>query len=183
MATDRILVHASILPAFTEALQKALAAGAAASALPPTLVNTASKTRVEALINSAISAGAHFISGSADSIPTDSGVRMAPAVLGGVKEDMALWQEESFASVAACMPFDAEDEAIRLANGSGYGLSASVFTEDLRRGLAMARRIQSGYVAECSRPRFPFGFGLGWIRWICGSVVLTCFAGRFILIV
>ncbi|KAJ5511166.1 Aldehyde dehydrogenase N-terminal [Penicillium expansum] len=146
MATDRILVHASILPAFTEALQKALAAGAAASALPPTLVNTASKTRVEALINSAISAGAHFISGSADSIPTDSGVRMAPAVLGGVKEDMALWQEESFASVAACMPFDTEDEAIRLANGSGYGLSASVFTEDLRRGLAMARRIQSGAV-------------------------------------
>ncbi|KAF7517483.1 hypothetical protein PCG10_001161 [Penicillium crustosum] len=146
MATDRILVHTSILPAFTEALQKALAAGAAASALPPTLVNTASKTRVEALIANAVSAGAHFISGSADSVPTDSGVRMAPAVLGGVKEDMALWQEESFASVAACMPFDSEDEAIRLANGSGYGLSASVFTEDLRRGLAMARRIQSGAV-------------------------------------
>ncbi|KGO78322.1 Aldehyde dehydrogenase, N-terminal [Penicillium italicum] len=146
MATDRILVHTSILPAFTEALQKALAAGAAASALPPTLVNTASKTRVEALIASAVSAGANFISESADSIPTDSGVRMAPAVLGGVREDMALWQEESFASVAACMPFDSEDEAIRLANGGGYGLSASVFTEDLRRGLAMARRIQSGAV-------------------------------------
>ncbi|KXG52135.1 Aldehyde/histidinol dehydrogenase [Penicillium griseofulvum] len=146
MATDRILVHTSILPAFIEALQKALAAGAAASALPPTLVNTASKARVEALIANAISAGAHFISGSADSIPTDSGVRMAPAVLGGVKEDMALWQEESFASVAACMPFDTEEEAIRLANGSGYGLSASVFTEDLRRGLAMAKRIQSGAV-------------------------------------
>ncbi|KAJ5472177.1 hypothetical protein N7530_006178 [Penicillium desertorum] len=146
MATDRILVHSSILPAFTEALQKALAAGAAASDLPPTLVNTASKTRVEALIASAVSAGAHFISGSADSVPTDSGVRMAPAVLGGVKEDMALWQEEAFASVAACMPFDSEDEAIRLANGSGYGLSASVFTEDLRRGLAIAKRIQSGAV-------------------------------------
>ncbi|KAJ5278283.1 hypothetical protein N7524_004436 [Penicillium chrysogenum] len=146
MATDRILVHSSILPAFTEALQKALAAGAAASDLPPTLVNTASKTRVEALIANAVSAGAHFISGSADSVPTDSGVRMAPAVLGGVKEDMALWQEESFASVAACMPFDSEDEAIRLANGSGYGLSASVFTENLRKGLAMAKRIQSGAV-------------------------------------
>ncbi|KUM59475.1 hypothetical protein ACN42_g7657 [Penicillium freii] len=146
MATDRILVHASILPSFTDALQTALAAGAAASALPPTLVNTASKTRVEALIADAVSAGAHFISGSADSIPTDSGVRMVPAVLGGVKEDMALWQEESFASVAACMPFNSEDEAIRLANGSGYGLSASVFTEDLRKGLAMARRIQSGAV-------------------------------------
>ncbi|KAJ5766193.1 uncharacterized protein N7511_003809 [Penicillium nucicola] len=148
MATDRILVHTSILPAFTEALQKALAAGAAAASQPPTLVNTASKSRVEALIASAIAAGAHFISGSDIPFPTspDAGVRMAPAVLGGVKEEMALWQEESFASVAACMPFDSEDEAIRLANGSGYGLSAAVFTEDLRRGLAMAKRIQSGAV-------------------------------------
>ncbi|KAJ5625502.1 hypothetical protein N7510_001811 [Penicillium lagena] len=147
MATDRILVHSSIAPAFIEALKSALAAGANASPLPPTLVNTASKSRVEALISNALASGAHFISGSAEiKLPADSGVRMAPAVLGGVKEDMALWQEEAFASVAACMVFDKEDEAIRLANGSGYGLSASVFTEDLRKGLAMAKRLQSGAV-------------------------------------
>lgn len=145
MATDRILVHASIAPAFAEALQQALAAGAEASALPPTLVNTASKTRVEALVSNAVAAGAHFISGSAETkVSSDAGVRLAPTILGGVKEDMAVWQEESFASVAAFMVFETEDEAIRLANGSGYGLSASVFTEDLRKGLAMAKRIQSG---------------------------------------
>lgn len=69
---------------------------------------------------------------------------MAPAILGGVKEEMPVWQEEAFASIAACMTFESEEEAIRLANGSGYGLSASVFTEDLRRGLAMAKKIQSG---------------------------------------
>ncbi|KAJ5157788.1 uncharacterized protein N7482_008888 [Penicillium canariense] len=147
MATDRILVHSSIVPTFTAALKTALAAGASASALPPTLVNTASKTRVEALVSSAVAAGAHFISGSADSqLPANSGVRMAPAILGGVREDMPVWQEEAFASVAACMVFESEDEAVRLANSSGYGLSASVFTEDLRRGLAMAKRIQSGAV-------------------------------------
>ncbi|KAJ5290956.1 hypothetical protein N7478_000207 [Penicillium angulare] len=147
MATDRILVHSTIAPAFIEALQKALASGADASSLPPTLVNTASKSRVESLISSAVASGAHFISGSAETkVPSDSGVRMAPSILGGVKEDMSLWQEESFASVAACMIFDSEDEAIRLANSSGYGLSASVFTEDLRKGLAMAKRIQSGAV-------------------------------------
>lgn len=145
MATDRILVHSSIAPTFIDALKNALAAGADASALPPTLVNTASKTRVEALISNAISAGAHFISGSGNTtVPADAGVRMAPAILGGVKADMALWQEEAFASVAACMIFETEDEAIRLANSSGYGLSASVFTEDLRKGLGMAKRIQSG---------------------------------------
>ncbi|KAJ5818793.1 hypothetical protein N7474_004384 [Penicillium riverlandense] len=147
MATDRILVHSSIAPAFIDALKSALAAGAEASPLPPTLVNTASKTRVEALISNALAGGAHFISGSAETkLPADSGVRMAPAVLGGIKEEMALWQEEAFASMAACMVFEEEDEAIRLANGSGYGLSASVFTEDLRKGLAMAKRLQSGAV-------------------------------------
>lgn len=149
MATDRILVHSSIAAAFIDALKSALAAGAEASSLPPTLVNTASKTRVEALISNALAGGAHFISGSADiNLPADSGVRMAPAVLGGVREEMALWQKEAFASVAACMIFDNEDEAIRLANGSGYGLSASVFTEDLRKGLAIAKRLQSGYVVN-----------------------------------
>ena len=69
---------------------------------------------------------------------------MAPAILGGVTEEMALWQEEAFASVAAFMEFESEEEAVRLANGSGYGLSASVFTEDLRKGFAIAMKLQSG---------------------------------------
>ncbi|KAJ5623802.1 Aldehyde dehydrogenase N-terminal [Penicillium lagena] len=156
MATDRILVHSSIALAFTEALKASLA-GADPSALPPTLVNTASKNRVEALVSSAAASGAHFISGSAETkIPTDAGVRLAPAILGGVKEDMAVWQEEAFASVAACMAFETEDEAIHLANSSGYGLSASVFTEDLRRGLAMAKKIQSGMTIH-DEPVLPHG--------------------------
>ncbi|KAJ5698654.1 hypothetical protein N7462_000659 [Penicillium macrosclerotiorum] len=146
MATDRILVHSDIAPSFIAALQQALAS-APADTLPPTLVNIASKARVDTLISTAVAAGAHFLSGSADApLPVDAGVRMAPTILGGVSEDMALWQEEAFASVAACMTFESEDEAIRLANGSGYGLSASVFTEDLRRGLKMAKKLQSGAV-------------------------------------
>ncbi|CAI7597676.1 unnamed protein product [Penicillium manginii] len=101
------------------------------------------------LLTNALASGAHFISGSTPAdvdatLPSGCGVRMAPAILGGVSEDMPVWQEEAFASVAACMTFDSEEEAVRLANGSGYGLSASVFTEDLRRGFALARRIQSG---------------------------------------
>jgi acyl-CoA reductase-like NAD-dependent aldehyde dehydrogenase len=147
MATDRILVHSSIAAEFTTALKQALATWTSSSTLPPTLVNIASKTRVQNLISNALAAGAHFISGSADTnnpLPADAGVRMAPAILGGVTEDMAVWQEEAFASVAAFMEFESEEEAVRMANGSGYGLSASVFTEDLRRGFALARKIQSG---------------------------------------
>lgn len=69
---------------------------------------------------------------------------MPPVILGNVHENMPVWQEENFASLASCMVVSSDDEAIRIANSSGYGLSASVFTEDLRRGFAMARRIQTG---------------------------------------
>jgi acyl-CoA reductase-like NAD-dependent aldehyde dehydrogenase len=145
MATDRILVHSSIAAPFTSALKTALAAGASASPLPPTLVNVASKARVQTLISNALDSGAHFISGAMETpLSAESGVRMAPVILGGVTEDMPLWQEEAFASVAAFKEFETEEEAVRLANGSGYGLSASVFTEDLRKGLAIAKRLQSG---------------------------------------
>jgi acyl-CoA reductase-like NAD-dependent aldehyde dehydrogenase len=69
---------------------------------------------------------------------------MPALILGGVKQDMEIWQEENFASVASCMIVESDEEAIRIANSGGYGLSAAVFTEDLRKGLAIARKIQSG---------------------------------------
>ncbi|KAL2818115.1 aldehyde dehydrogenase domain-containing protein [Aspergillus granulosus] len=148
MATDRILVNSSIAPTYIDALKNALQSMSDPTSAPPTLVNVASKQRVQRLIDEAIAAGAHVISGSttADSGASDSGVRMAPVLLGGVKEDMTVWQEEAFASLAACMVVDSDEEAIRIANSSGYGLSAAVFTEDLRKGLAMAKKIQSGAV-------------------------------------
>ncbi|PYH97831.1 aldehyde dehydrogenase family protein [Aspergillus ellipticus CBS 707.79] len=148
MATDRILVHSTIAPVFIDALKRALSSNIDPSSPPPTLVNMASKTRVSNLVKDALAAGAHLIHGSVDqdSTQTDKGVRLAPVLLGGVNEKMNVWQEEAFASLAACMIVDSDEEAIRIANGSDYGLSASVFTEDLRKGLAMARRIQSGAV-------------------------------------
>ena len=129
-----------------EALKNALNAKSDPSSPPPTLVNIASKNRVEGLISSALSSGAHLIHGSLEKngAQNESGVRMAPVLLGGVKEDMTVWQEETFASLAACMVVSSDEEAIRIANSSGYGLSAAVFTEDLRKGLAMAKKIQSG---------------------------------------
>ncbi|GLA40571.1 hypothetical protein AnigIFM63309_008405 [Aspergillus niger] len=148
MATDRILVHSSIAPVFIEALKEALTSGVDPASQPPTLVNMASKARVNKLVKDALAGGAHLIHGSVDeeSAQSDNGVRMAPVLLGGVNEKMNAWQEEAFASLAACMIVESDEEAIKIANSSGYGLSAAVFTEDLRKGLAMARKIQSGAV-------------------------------------
>ncbi|OOF96403.1 hypothetical protein ASPCADRAFT_144825 [Aspergillus carbonarius ITEM 5010] len=148
MSTDRILVHSAIAPVFVDALKKALGSNFDPSSQPPTLVNIRSKSRVTDIVKDALAGGAHLIHGSVDqdSAEADNSVRMVPVLLGGVTENMRVWQEEAFASLAACMVVNSDDEAIRLANGSGYGLSAAVFTEDLRKGLAMARKIQSGAV-------------------------------------
>lgn len=148
MATDRIILHSRIAPAFIEAMKDALKPGDNQSALPPTLVNAASKARVEGVVRDALESGAHLIHGSFDNetektSPVTS-IRMPLLILGGVKQDMEVWQEENFASVASCMIVDSDEEAIRIANSGGYGLSAAVFTEDLRKGLAIARKIQSG---------------------------------------
>lgn len=150
MATDRIILHSSIASSFTTALKKALEAGADGLSPLPTLVTAASKARVEAVISSAISSGAHLIHGNfepgqgAQGNGNDSGVRMAPIILGGVQEGMTVWQDEAFAPVAACMIVDSDEDAVKIANQGGYGLSAAIFTEDLRKGLSLAKKIESG---------------------------------------
>lgn len=148
MSTDRILVHSTIAPTFISAIKGALDASTNQSSEPPTLVSTASKTRVQGLIADALASGAHLIHGSVDigSSPSTSAtsVRMAPIFIGDVDEKLALWQDEAFASLAAIRIVDSDSEAVRIANQGGYGLSAAIFTEDLRRGFKLAKQIESG---------------------------------------
>ena len=70
----------------------------------------------------------------------------APTVLSGVTQDMRVMREETFGPLLPIMAFDTDDEAIRLANDSDYGLGASVWTGDRVRGEALAKRIQAGTV-------------------------------------
>lgn len=149
MSTDRIIVHSAIAPTFIAALKAALSKNPEDPTSQPTLVSSASKTRVQKMIATAIDSGAQIIQGSVDtdtSIDASSAtsVRMGPVIFGNVKQDSAIWQDESFASLAAVMVVDSDDEAVRVANEGGYGLSAAIFTEDLRKGFKLAKMIESG---------------------------------------
>ncbi|WP_186466080.1 aldehyde dehydrogenase [Azospirillum brasilense] len=69
-----------------------------------------------------------------------------PTVFTGVRNDMRIAQEEIFGPVVCVMPFDDEEEAIALANGTEFGLAASVWTEDVRQAHRVAHRMQAGIV-------------------------------------
>jgi len=117
---------------------------------------------VERHVADAVSRGAHVATGGARR-GDGAGLFYEPTVLTQVDHTMQIMQDETFGPVIPIMTVRDEDEAIELANRSPYGLNASVWTRDIERGMALARRIDSGSVCvnECvvsaGIPDLPFG--------------------------
>ena len=74
------------------------------------------------------------------------GYFVEPTIFSNVDTDMTIAKEEIFGPVVSVMPYDNEEDAIRIANSSTYGLSGAVFTNDPDKGVALARRIRTGNV-------------------------------------
>jgi len=91
----------------------------------------------------------------------ESGFYLRPAVLADVRNDTRVAQEEIFGPVACLIPFDTEEEAIRLANETEYGLSGSIWTRDLGRAIRVAKAIRTGVISVNSshsvHTEAPFG--------------------------
>jgi acyl-CoA reductase-like NAD-dependent aldehyde dehydrogenase len=100
---------------------------------------------VEAHVEDAVARGAHLLAGGSH-LPELGKNFYQPTVLADVTHEMRIMREETFGPVLPVMAFDNDDEAVRLANDSEYGLAASIWTRDPARGEQLARRMNAGTV-------------------------------------
>ena len=99
------------------------------------LVAERQRDRVEGYIRLAVEAGARVVTGGERPAHLPKGWYVAPTVLGDVDNGMRVAREEIFGPVLCLIPYDGEDEAVRIANDSRYGLSGGVWTADAERAL------------------------------------------------
>ncbi|WP_155265123.1 aldehyde dehydrogenase [Sphingomonas segetis] len=151
MSTERIIVVEAIADEFARRLAEK--AGAMPAPAVGAQVDDAAKASVGDLIDDALSHGARAIASR------------AATVLDGITPAMRLYRDESFGPVVGIVRVANEEEAVRVANDSEFGLAAAVFTRDAARGLRIARKIRSGIChvngpTVFDEPQMPFG-GVG----------------------
>lgn len=109
------------------------------------LVSSSQRASVEEFIADARTRGSKFACGGAR--PHPKGFYLEPTVLLDVGKTDRCWREEIFGPVVCLTPFDEEAEMLREVNASPFGLSGSIWTNDLRRALRVARRVESGVLS------------------------------------
>ncbi|ASW00910.1 aldehyde dehydrogenase [Paraburkholderia aromaticivorans] len=144
MSTERVIAHRSVADALVAKLAgkaRKLVATAPTDdgAVLGALVSAQAAQRVAALVDDARNGGATILAGGAV-----NGAIVQPTIVDGVRPGMKLYAEESFAPVVTVQRVDSDDEAVRVANDSEFGLSAAVFSRDIARALNVAKRVESG---------------------------------------
>ncbi|HEX8491313.1 MAG TPA: aldehyde dehydrogenase family protein [Pyrinomonadaceae bacterium] len=149
-SVERCYVHESIAPKFIERIvEQTRALKQAAGTKDDTDIGAMSSERqlniVAEHVDEALSQGARALTGGRRA-PELDGPFYEPTVLADVTQEMTVMREETFGPVLPVMTFKTEEEAIRLANDSQFGLTASVWTKNIRRGAQIAARIEAGTV-------------------------------------
>jgi aldehyde dehydrogenase (NAD+) len=124
------------------------------------LISARQRERVEGYIQTGISEGARLVTGGGRPEGLDGGWFLQPTVFADVDNAMTIAQEEIFGPVLAVIPYDTEDDAVRIANDSVYGLAGSVYTQDFPKAMEIAGRIRTGTYAVnmyAFDPGAPFG--------------------------
>ncbi|KAJ6033813.1 uncharacterized protein N7446_007895 [Penicillium canescens] len=147
MSTERIIVHKTVRAQFERELVVAMDNIFPAKGDAPVLISNAAMRKTAKLIRDALDKGASVVAGE---VPTGDGsgttTRMRPIAVGGISPEMDLYATESFGPSVALFEIATEEEALRLANDTKYGLSSAVFTSDMRMALRFAREIETGAV-------------------------------------
>jgi len=149
-ARSRIFIEQSIFEPFVERFVAATQQVVVGDPTRPDtqvgpLVSAAQRSSVEEFLADARARGSRFLCGG--SRPGRRGFYLDLAVLAGVGAEDRCWREEIFGPVVCVVPFNDEAEMIRRVNRSPYGLSGSIWTNDLRRALRMARAVESGVLS------------------------------------
>ncbi|KAL6702798.1 hypothetical protein ACN47E_000934 [Coniothyrium glycines] len=152
MSSERILVHKSIKPQFIEAFKGAVEGIFGGDKPAPVVVTPAGIKKNKALIEDAVKNGAKVLYGDHERDETHpetqqkSDTRMRPVIVDGVKKGMDIFYTESFGPSVSVIEISSDEEAVEIANDTEYGLSGAIFTEDLKRGLRIAKQIDSGAI-------------------------------------
>jgi succinate-semialdehyde dehydrogenase / glutarate-semialdehyde dehydrogenase len=163
-AANRFYVHEKVHDAFAEkftAKMKSLKMGNGLDdgvALGP-LVNADGRDKVVTLVDDAVKKGATVLTGG--KAPNGKGYFYPATVLTNVPDDAAMLREEIFGPVASIQAFKSEDEVVKRANDTEYGLVAYLYTKDIGRGMRVSERLEFGMVGLnrglVSDPAAPFG--------------------------
>jgi succinate-semialdehyde dehydrogenase/glutarate-semialdehyde dehydrogenase len=163
-AANRFLVHESVADEFAKKLTEKMsklkvARGLEEGANIGPLIDEKSRQAVHALVEDAKQKGAKLVLGG--EIPAGEGFFYPPTILQSVPESCEILSNEIFGPVAPICTFKNEDEAVKMANNTEYGLVAYAFTKDLNRGLRLAERLEVGMfglnTGLVSNPAGPFG--------------------------
>jgi succinate-semialdehyde dehydrogenase/glutarate-semialdehyde dehydrogenase len=154
-SVERCYVHESVADEFLRRVvekTRALRQGVGESADVGAMSSERQLQTVEEHVRDAVARGARVLTGGGrapqrpEQDANGQGFFHEPTVLTGVDHSMQAMREETFGPTLPVMVFQTEDEAIRLANDSPFGLTASVWTRDIRRGRKLAARIEAGTV-------------------------------------
>jgi len=148
---SRLIVHRSVQDELVERLAAGLSSWPVGDPMDPAtrvgpMIDRAQLDKVMGYIDRGRSEGARVVTGGSRVLEDSGGYFVAPTIFGGVSNDMTIAREEIFGPVLSTIPFDSEEEGIRLANETSYGLAAAVYTKDLDAAFRVSRALRAGTV-------------------------------------